>query len=386
MLGHALLDPSAYEHSRQEHRVRIRKQGAHGHGAGVRIDRDVGRLQRSRLAVFGAVFEQQLHLDLIGAVELQLSAGHVAPQLQSFSAGLREVDVDGIDLLDGCHQRRLAHLHVSTLGDLRYASATADGRDHVGIAEIDLRRVDRGPARSDIGFRLSCRRHRVVVVLLAHRIAFNKRLEALDLSIQRNNVGLRFLQRSLGAVERGHVGRGIDLVEALAGLDVGAFLVVALEHDAVDARAHLRDQVCVRSPGKLDRHRHGRSVHGDDADLRRLSCGRRLRFAAGGENDYRRCRGQHHAVRQYDFWIHERIPRQCRESMSDRRAHPARDRVRHRLLAAVCCAPRVAARFQERLRGVAAVTVGVSTREKRERPPCVLDGPSAVGVGWYPAN
>jgi hypothetical protein len=47
-------------------------------------------------------------------------------------------------------------------------------------------------------------------------------------------------ERGLGAVELRLVGRRIDLEQHLAGLDFAAFGEQALEHHAVDARAHLR--------------------------------------------------------------------------------------------------------------------------------------------------
>ena len=162
------------------------------------------------------VFQEQRDFRLIGTVQLQLSGGNVAPQLQTLDARLRDVDVDRIDLLDGRHERRGARLHVRTLRDLRHAAATDDRRYHVGVAKVDLRQRDRRLARRNVGSGLPLRGDGVVVVLLADRVRGDQHLEALGLRGRRREIGFRLLQRGRRAVQRGDIGRGVDLVEPLS--------------------------------------------------------------------------------------------------------------------------------------------------------------------------
>jgi hypothetical protein len=101
--------------------------------------------------IFGSVLQDQRDFRLIRPGQLQPSARNVAPQLQALDARLRDVDVDRIDLLDGGHERRGARLHERPLRDHRNAAATDDGRDDVGVAQVDLRQRDCCLARCYVG-------------------------------------------------------------------------------------------------------------------------------------------------------------------------------------------------------------------------------------------
>ena len=96
----------------------------------------------------------------------------------------------------------------------------------------------------------------VVVVLFTDRVRCDKHLKALGLCCHGHEIGFRLLQRGLRAVQRGNVRCGIDLIETLPGLDLAAFLELALQHDAVDAGANLRHKERGSSTGKLGRDRH----------------------------------------------------------------------------------------------------------------------------------
>src|SRR5262245_3193069 len=79
VVAHPLFDPGADEHPGQQHVLRIRKDGAHGHRARPLVDGDVGELQRPLLRVLRSVFEDERHLRLTSPVQFQPAARHVAP-------------------------------------------------------------------------------------------------------------------------------------------------------------------------------------------------------------------------------------------------------------------------------------------------------------------
>jgi hypothetical protein len=137
-------------------------------------------------------------------------------------------------------------------------------------------------------------RHGIVVVLLAYCISGDQHLVTLDLGGGRREIGFRLLQRSHRGVQRGDERRGIDLVEPLPRLDVAAFLEVALQHDAVDARTHLRDEKRVGPPGKLDGDRYRARMYGDDGDFRRRRSGGGLCAVASGNQRDRKGRDEQH--------------------------------------------------------------------------------------------
>src|SRR5262249_20706214 len=100
-----------------------------------------------------------------------------------------------------------------------------------------------------------------------------------------------------GAVERGAVGCRIDQIEALVRLDVASFREVALQHDAVHARADLCDEVRGGTARYFGAQRNDFPPDRDDADFQRLRGSRLLLLSATGaqrderRSDERRSRG-----------------------------------------------------------------------------------------------
>jgi hypothetical protein len=283
---HALVDSGAHEHPGQQHLARIREDGAHGHRAGALVDRDVGELERARLRVLRPVFQNERHLGLVRPVHLQPAAGHVATQFQAVDAGLSQVHVDRVDLLDGRHERRRARLHISALGDQRGAGAAGDRRDDVGIAQIDFGCRNGCLARGDVRSGLALRGDGVVVLLLADTVAADEDLVALCQCGGRCEVGLRLLQHRDGAIQSGAIRRRIDLVQPLVRLDVGAFLEFALQHNTVDSGADLRHKVRGRAARQFRGHWHASPIDCNHGDFRWLRSRRGLlRVAATGKHN-----------------------------------------------------------------------------------------------------
>ena len=72
-----------------------------------------------------------------------------------------------------------------------------------------------------------------------------------------------------GAVESGLIGRGINLIQHLPGLNIRALLKFPTQDDAIHARVDLGDFDRVHTSGQLVGHCEGLRDNGDDADLRR---------------------------------------------------------------------------------------------------------------------
>jgi hypothetical protein len=203
--------------------------------------------------------------------------------LQASHARLVEIDIDRVDLLDRGQQRGGACLHIGPLRDLRNAAAAADRRDDVGITQTEPCHRNGRLGAGDIGRRLLLRSDRVVVLLLADRVAVQEHLVSFGLRAGRGQVGLRLLLSRQRTVECSAILRGIDLVQGLIRLHVGAFLKAALLDDAVDPGADLRDQVGRGTSGKVQADRHAGALDGDDRHLRRRGgwVGLLLRAASG---------------------------------------------------------------------------------------------------------
>ncbi len=72
-------------------------------------------------------------------------------------AGLRHVDIDGVELLDGGQGIRLTVGDQRALGDARFADAPAYGGGHFGVGQVDTGGVYGGFGGDDVGVGLGVR-------------------------------------------------------------------------------------------------------------------------------------------------------------------------------------------------------------------------------------
>ena len=285
--GHALLrgqnglgaDPSLQlcvdEHAGQQVMLGVGEYRSQGHGTGAGIDRHFGELQLAGLRVLAAVFQQQFDRGGVVAGLLQAAAGQVVAQLEDFQGRLGDVDVDRVELLDHRHGSALAIAHQRALADRRAADAPGDRRQHLGVAQVDGGRLQRG-----LGFHLlgPC----FVELLAADRLFIHQQLIALG---QR----LAGLQGGLGAFQGRGIECRVDLVQLLTGFYFPALGEQALENDAVDLWPHFGDAIGTGTPWQLGGEGKCLGLQGDHADLGRRRCGGgRLLFAGaeqGGQAD-----------------------------------------------------------------------------------------------------
>ncbi|MNL01742.1 hypothetical protein D3C87_1222220 [compost metagenome] len=91
-------------------------------------------------------------------------------------------------------------------------------------------------------------------------------------------------QRGIGALGRGFIGGGVDLVQLLALLDVGAFHEQPLQDDAVHLRADFGDTEGGGPARQRRVERHGLVLQRDHLHFGRLGCGRLVFLATGGKD------------------------------------------------------------------------------------------------------
>ena len=203
------------------------------------------------MGVGGAVLEQYAHPGLALGVHLQLAGGHLFFQAQQLHARLADVDVHGVELLDGGQGRGLLGGDERALGHLGLADAAGDGGLDIGVGEVDAGAVHRCPGRGDLGLGLLPGGLGLDLVLVADRLAVHQLAVAFGLEPGRILRGLGPGQGGAGGVKGGLVHGRIDLVEQLAGLDLGALLEMTLEDDAAHLRPHFGDAEGRGAAGQL---------------------------------------------------------------------------------------------------------------------------------------
>jgi hypothetical protein len=191
----------------------------------------------------------------------------MAAEAQQVGGGIRDIDINGVDLADGRQGRRLLGRDQRALGDGRCADQPADRRTHFGEVEADLRRLDGRLGRGDVGLGLRQRRLGVVEALCGDRVDADQLVVAIDLGLRARQGGFRLLQGRCGRVIGGLVAARIDLVEEIAGLDGAALGEDAALDEAVDLRPDIGDGRGRGAARNLDRQRNRFSLQRDGADL-----------------------------------------------------------------------------------------------------------------------
>ncbi|MNF57032.1 hypothetical protein D3C84_385440 [compost metagenome] len=253
---HTSLQLRVDEHARQQGVVRVGEHGAQGHGTGGLVNRDFGELQLALLLVLAAVLKGQLDHGGVIASLLQATAFQLTAQFEQFDRGLGDVDVDRVQLLDHGHGVGLAIVYQRPFGNAGAANAAGQRCQHLGVAQVDLGRLQGG-------FRLQAVGHGGVVFLTAHGLLVDQLFVAIGNRLGRLQVGLRTGQGRL-------IDRRVDLVELLAFLDVAAFLEQTLENDAIDLWANFRDAVGRGATRQFGGQGKGLGFKGNDTDQRGL--------------------------------------------------------------------------------------------------------------------
>ena len=179
-------------------------------------------------AVFPSVVRQQRCLR-VHAVTLHTPAGQFVFELEQLRAGLREVNIDGVELLDDGQKCRLVLTDQSAFRNFRRADAAGDWRDNFCVAEVQRSGFERGLGGKHLRFTLRGSGHRSVIVLFAHRVDFDQRFEPGGFRLRIFEICLRLGDSGTGAgpsrLKRG----GINFKKQIAGAHFRSFLEVALQ-------------------------------------------------------------------------------------------------------------------------------------------------------------
>jgi hypothetical protein len=136
--------------ARAQHVPRIGERASCHHGAGRHVDLAVQVVRSPPRGVDASVSEDQLQLEGSGRARIGLpSPEHGVGQLLADG----ELRVDGIDLRHGGQGRGVAR--TDEIPDVRDPEAgdPVDGRDDLGIAEVELRVGERRAIRRDVRLR-----------------------------------------------------------------------------------------------------------------------------------------------------------------------------------------------------------------------------------------
>ncbi|MCY1397917.1 hypothetical protein D9M71_129370 [compost metagenome] len=252
------------------------------------------------MGVGAAIGQGQVHLRRAADL-LQLAAGQFATQAQQLAGRLGHVHIDRIELLDLRQRLALPVVHQRALGHRRATDAPADRRQHLGVAHVDARLLQRR-----LGLQLC--RARLVVLLTADRLVGDQHLVALGQRTAGQHAGLGTLQGRL-------IDRRIDLVQLLASLDLAAFLEQTLLHDAVDLRTHLGHPIGRGTARQLGGQGERLGLEGHHPHLRggaSLRPGRVL-FATAGQQQERR-QGDKTQRRACGCAIHRKASNSCAQA------------------------------------------------------------------------
>ena len=262
-----LLQPHPHVHARQQVAARVLEQRPHGDVVRARIDRQVGKRQRAAARVLGPVGQQQPHPNLVRRHAFQGAGADLLLQLHHLGGGLREVHVDGIDLLHHRQRRGLAFADQRAFRHQRAPRPPVDGRGDAGVVQLQLGALQVGAGQGDLGPGLAFLCHAFGVVAFADGAVRHQVRVAAQLVGGGGQVRLRPRQVGGFGIVGGLQGGGIDLEQGGAARHVLAFLVQARGDDARHAGAHLGLAIGFQPARQFGGDAGGRGRRDDDADL-----------------------------------------------------------------------------------------------------------------------
>ena len=243
-------------------------------------------------------------------------------ELQQFRTGLRDIDVDGIELLHRGQGLVLGCLDQRSFRDRGLADAARDRRGDARVTEHHASRRECRAARLQFGLGLAKGRDGIVVVLRADDAGLHQ--FAGPAGPQPSG-----LQRGFGARDRRlrdavvrAIGRVVKLIEGLAGLDVGALGKEPCLDDTGHLGPDLGNQEGAGAARELADQRDWLGAQRDDGDRHRAGAlrGSLLSLAASGK------RGRQGNGRQDDVDAHGAVVHfRASNPMSGRAGRPRAD-------------------------------------------------------------
>ena len=265
----ALFDQDADIHARQQFAIRIGKLAAQRDLPGIGIDLGFGeqqlarnRIDRRRRRARGGPWPRRAQS---GRDRHCRSARRSLLHLRD---RLGEVGIDRIELLDRGETGGLVLHHQRAFAHQRGADDAADRRTDRRIVEIELGACDVGLAAADLGLGLALGADGLFVLGLGRRALAGQRRDAPRMLCGEIERSHRLVQRGFARLQF-HLERlGVDPVQRIAGLHLGALLEQALDDDAGDARANFRNPGGRDPAGQFAHEGAGLRPYGEGADFR----------------------------------------------------------------------------------------------------------------------
>ncbi|CCK04892.1 hypothetical protein BN129_3688 [Cronobacter sakazakii 701] len=268
------MNTGAHEHAWQQQMLRVRENGAQGNRAGAFIDRHIGELQLAFQRIGVAVFHHQLDVAVIGFF-FNVPLRHRVFQAQEVGAGLGNIHIHRIELLNGCQFARLTTGDKRAFGDVRFTDATADWRGHFCPCQIDSGALQRRFRCRHARLGLMRVRHRLVILLFADVLRARQRRVTFYRQTGHLRGSLRFREVTFGALPRRLVHRRIDLIQRVACVDIRAFGKLTAKDNAAHLRANLSYAKSARAARQFRHDLDGRGFYDMHGHLR-CGSGRRL--------------------------------------------------------------------------------------------------------------
>ncbi len=240
--------------------IGVRHGGAGDDGIGGAIDRHIDEIDLAHLVVNRPIRKSNPYLD---AFEVGRSAG--LSSLQEFALAHREGDIHRI-LADDRREDATVGADDITLGQSGAADLAGNRRDDVGVAKVDLRRLQVAFIGHDGALRHSFGRNGFVPCLFRGDVLCKQFV--LPFPGLHRQLVLRFarLQRALGLVDRGIEQAFFDAIERRALLDH----IALLEEDRLQVTLYSRPDLDavdrLDPPDKVERLRDRPLFSADRAD------------------------------------------------------------------------------------------------------------------------
>ncbi|SBV91252.1 hypothetical protein KL86DPRO_10162 [uncultured delta proteobacterium] len=264
--------------------------GAHGNGAGSRINGDIRELERAFDIVELAVLKLEFDLGRAVPGGDQPAFHHGPLQPQEFRAGLGQVHVHLVHPLDG--RKRLALVRGNKRAGRHRGNADMPGNGGVnlGVADVDGGGIHGGLGRDDFRPGLVHAGEGVVVFLSADGVDLDRLRGAVRHKLRGGKVGLGPQKSRLGLGKGGFIQGRVYLVELLAFRHFLPFVEQALLDDARHLRPHFGDLQGGGAPAELGGEFHALRFHRQVGDLGRRHLHLLRPLVATGKK-----RGGHHA-------------------------------------------------------------------------------------------
>lgn len=142
------------------------------------------------MCVWSTVFQDELDFCTTCAVTLERSASHALLQPQQARTRLSNINIDGINLLNGSQRHPLACGDKRPYGNRRFADAPGNRGGHAGVSQVDSSGLNGRLAGCNLRLCLFEGRRRIVIFLAAHRLDLHQFLVALRPETDGGDVGL----------------------------------------------------------------------------------------------------------------------------------------------------------------------------------------------------